>query len=218
MRRAGDVPPIGWIIAGMAAVLVVSIASVVGLHVREERDLERRVREADSTARVHRLEAVILRRDAVAERARADALEERAAQADTVASALRRDLSTLGARAAASSAAVDRRALPPDVAQALADADTFRLAVTPALVQDSLRADAWRATADRFAHAYELQAQAYAEQGAALVARDIQVVALERQAHPRCGRRCGIALGAIAALTVHELPRVVRALLSPSHP
>jgi hypothetical protein len=53
---------------------------------------------------------------------------------------------------------------------------------------------------------------AYAEQGAALIAREIQIRALEHQHAPRCGWKCGAVIGAtVTAVLVGGLTYLVAA-------
>lgn len=171
-----------WVIAGAVVVVIVAAVSVSGL--RREEGLEARAAQADSVKREKVAEAVILRRDATRDRIRADSAVRDAAAA-------RAELHALADRAAASSARVDRSTLAPDIAQALADADTFRLAVTPTLVKDSLAIERGRAAYDRLA-------ESYAAQGAALVASDAEVRAVRAEHAPRCGWKCGAAIGVAA--------------------
>lgn len=202
MKSVRDVPTIGWIIIGIAAVLLVSVASIVVSHAREQ---SQRVAAADSTARAHSLEAVILRRDAADAAARADSIERRADSLAALLAIAREDIAAKVARAAASRAKVDTTDLRPDVALAFRDADSLRIALAAYLPRDSATVAVYQTASAEYEHTIELHVGAYAEQGAALIAREIQIRALEQQHAPRCGRTCGVVLGAGGVLVVREL-------------
>ena len=202
---------IALVIGGAILVLWIAVSSLIGLRDREE--LTDRAAHADSVAHAKTLEAVIARRQASADSARADSAEAEARRDSIDAAAARRELASLSARAAASRARVDTTGLPAAVLTALHDADRFRIAVTPALARDSIEAAGWRAEAEHRARAYEHLATAYAEQGAALVAREGQIRTLEQLRAPRCGRTCGAVLGASAVIAVRTLPALLRALV-----
>lgn len=193
------VPVIGYVIAGAAVVVLVSVAAIV---VSRDRDQTRRIAAADSTAHDFEMRAVILNRDAKAERARADSATTAATRDHAIADSLRTTLRGLAARAASTSAAVDRTGLRPDVLEALDAADRFRLAVTPTLAADSVDVATWKASAEHWHHAYELEAEAYAEQGGALVATQSELRMVRQQHAPRCSWKCGAAIGGSTVLVV----------------
>jgi hypothetical protein len=202
VKSVRDVPTIAWIIAGVLLTILVSIVGVVASRDREQ---AQRVAAADSTARAHLLEAVILRRDAASAAARADSIERRADSLAALLASAREDITAKLARAAASRAKVDTTDLRPDVAQALAGADSLRIAVAENLPRDSATLAVYQTASAEYAHTIELHVGAYAEQGAALIAREIQIRALEQQHAPRCARTCGVVLGAGGVLVVREL-------------
>ena len=112
--------------AGAVAVAAAYSAASLGTVGAEQRErLEARAAQADSTARAKLLEAMIARRDAAAERARADSAERRADSLAAIAATRRADVTAKAAKAAASSALVDFSTLPEPVLQALVDADDF---------------------------------------------------------------------------------------------
>jgi hypothetical protein len=193
------VPGIGWIIAGIVVALLVSVA---GVAVSRDREQTQRIAAADSTAHVHLMEAVILRRDAAAARARADSIEHHADSLAAQLAVARADVTTKIARAAASRAKVDTTGLRPDVLEALADGDALRIAVAAYLPRDSATVAVYQTAGAEYSHTIELHVGAYAEQGAALVAREIQLHALARQHSPRCGWKCGAVIGATATAVV----------------
>lgn len=197
MKPLPHLSGIVYVIAG--AVLVV-VAAIAGAVLARDRDQTQRIIAADSAAHEHQMRGVILNRDAKAERARADSATMAATREHAVADSLRKDLHVLEARAASTSAAVDRSTLRPDVLEALDAADRFRLAVTPTLAANSIDVATWKGSAERWQHAYELQSEAYAEQGAAYVALETENRALKRQHAPRCGWKCGAVIGASVAV------------------
>jgi hypothetical protein len=84
------------------------------------------------------------------------------------------------------------------------------------LVQDSIDTAAWRAVAEARAAAYEQLATAYAEQGAALLAREAEVRAVRAQHAPRCGWKCGAVIGAsVTLVAVGGLVYLVAAVAAP---
>lgn len=187
-----------WVAIALVASFL--LAGVMGIGASIARgQLEERVTRADSTARAHLGEAVILRRDAAAERARADSAVRRADSLAASSHAMRTDVAAKVVRAAASRAAVDTAGLPATVLRALADADSLRLAVAALLPADSAAITAAHQSIDILDHTIDLHVGAYAEQGAALVARDVEIAALKHQHAPRCGWKCGAVIGATAA-------------------
>jgi hypothetical protein len=127
---------------------------------------------------------------------RADSIEH---HGDSLAAQLaiaREDIAAKVARAAASRAKVDTTGLRPDVLEALADADALRIAVAAYLPRDSATIGVYQTAGAEYSHAIELHVGAYAEQGAALIAREIEIRALEQQHAPRCGWKCGAVIGA----------------------
>jgi hypothetical protein len=204
-----------WVAIALAVTFLLAGAMGIGSSIARGQ-LEERIARADSTARAHLGEAVILRRDAAAERARADAAVRRSDSLAAIAQAGRADVAEKVERAAASRAAVDTAGLPTTVLRALADADSLRLAVAALLPVDSVAITAAHQSIDLLDHTIDLHVGAYAEQGAALVAREVELAALRRQHAPRCGWKCGAVIGATAtALLFGGLTYLVVAAAAP---
>ncbi len=206
------IPGIAYVIAGVAVALLIAL---VAPEVVRHRELEGRAAAADSTAHVRLLEATILRRDVRAAKARADSAMHRADSLELLAAARRTDVRTKAAKAAASSALVDFSTLPEEVLQALVDADDFRVAVTPALAADSAAIAELHAVVRVKTMTIALQDSALIAQDGALAAQRVEIAALTRRAHPRCGRRCGAVIAGVALETLHQLPRILRWLSPP---
>jgi hypothetical protein len=64
--------------------------------------------------------------------------------------------------------------------------------------KDSVAITAAHQSIDLLDHTIDLHVGAYAEQGAALVAREVEIAALKQQHSPRCGWKCGALIGATA--------------------
>jgi hypothetical protein len=222
---------IAWVIVGAALGLAVAAAATSTLARTEH--LERRIRQADSTAVVKTLEAVIWHRDKVAAEARANvearranAAARRADSLAAIANARRSDVSAMLDRAAASRVKVDTTGASPSMRQALADADALRLAVTPALEADAeaiAAKDETIAAKDRtIAGLHETIAlgdSAFQVQSEALRARVGELEVVRKQHAPRCGRKCGGMIGAAVVVVVQRLPDLIRAVFSSAaHP
>jgi hypothetical protein len=195
-RRAG----IGWIIAG--GILVVALLS------RRRRRLLARSRAAARGARAadSRRACISWRRSSSAAthgRARARGLDRASRRQSRRAARDRaRGHHREVARAAASRAKVDTTGLRPDVLEALADADALRIAVAAYLPRDSATIAVYQTAGAEYSHTIELHVGAYAEQGAALIARESEIRALQQQHAPRCGWKCGAVIGATATAVV----------------
>jgi hypothetical protein len=208
------VPGIGWVIAG--GILVVALARLPALSISARGAARGASAHADSVARAKTLEAVILRRDAPAARARADSIERRA---DSLAASSPRRARTSRRRrprGRVARARVDRRASgrtssrrsPP------ATRSASRSRIPPARLGDDRRLS--ETPALEYSHTIELHVGAYAEQGAALVARESQARALAQEHKPRCGWKCGAVIGAsVALVAVGGLTYLVAAAAAP---
>ena len=210
-----------WLAVALAAAFTLAGVFGIGASVSSAR-LVGRVAAADSTARVRLAESVILRRDATAAKARAAALEQRADSLAVIADARRTAVAAQVTRSAASSAAahesIDFSSLPEEVLQAIVDGDDLRIAVTPMLAADSAVIAELHEVVRVKSQTIALQDSALIAQDAAIAAQRVEIAALTRQAHPRCGRRCALTIGVVAAVTARQLPALARRLFSPPLP
>jgi hypothetical protein len=211
-RILREIPGIAWVIIGVALWLLV--IAVSGRSTSRIEHLEARVKQADSTAVVQTFAAVIWHRDAVAAHAVADSVRRWADSAVATAVVHRTDVAARIVRAASSRAQFDTSGLPAVVLSALADADTLRLAVTPALVADSIAIATVSARAAHLEVAYALLETAYQAQGIALTARTDQAQTLEQLHAPRCRWKCGAAIGASAVVAAQLSARALILLVT----
>lgn len=210
------VPGIGWM-GVLAAIAAGAGLFGLGASIRTDR-LETRARRADSTATAATLSAQMHRRQAMTAHAEALAERERADSLSLVATAARQDVAARVKRARTSRARVDTTGLPTAVLVALADADSLRLAVTPALVADAAAIAGYQATIQTLEATVAHQAAALDDAFLALAARADQIAALEQRRPPRCGWRCGAALGVGAFLVAPKALELVRAAVTEQRP